>query len=155
MQILLKLIVIMKQEDPALSPLALATAAPGVRSSWSSPPLSCSSVTASPRRSSTRRGRWRRRRRRRPARRRPRSQIYNLAPQVISMSPFQAPTISRRCRIPTSSWCRCRPWPPSSSPSSTSHTSAHVQMPPPHPEDAVKLFQPFSWLSCWLFFFCF
>merc|ERR1719422_1562920 len=26
--------------------------------------------------------------------------IYNLAPQVISMSPFQAPTISRRCRIP-------------------------------------------------------
>ena len=81
--------------------------------------------------------------------------IYNLAPQVISMSPFQAPTISRRCHIPTSSWCRCRPWPPSSSPSSTSHTSAHVQMPPPHPEDAVKLFHPLSWLSCWLFFFCF
>lgn len=24
-----------------------------------------------------------------------------------------------------------------------------------HPEDAVKLFQPLSWLSCWLFFFCF
>ena len=80
MQILLKLILIMKQEDPALSPLALATAAPGVRSSWSSPPLSCSSATASPRRSSTRRGRGRRRRRRRPARRRPRSQNLQSCP---------------------------------------------------------------------------
>ena len=58
----------------------------------------------------------------------------------ISMSPFQAPSISRRCCIPTSSWCRCTwsswsswptwPWSSTSCPS-TAPTSAHVQTPPP------------------------
>ena len=81
----------------------------------------------------------------------------------ISMSPFQAPSISRRCCIPTSSWCRCTwsswsswptwPWSSTSCPS-TAPTSAHVQTPPP----TLKMlwswtFHPLSSLSCWLFLF--
>lgn len=73
------------------------------------------------------------------------------------MSPFQ--TISRRCPTSqSSSWCRCSSsW--SSSTSSSSAASTHLRSctnaAVTHPEDAVKLFHPLSWLSCWLFFFCF
>ena len=56
------------QDPGAFTPSGSATERPGAPSSSSLPPWSCSSATASPRRSSTRRGRSRRTRMRRLAR---------------------------------------------------------------------------------------